>query len=42
MTRDAETIMGETGVIYVCATCGEPVESEPCREHQPEAWSKIT
>ena len=34
MMNDAETIMGETGVIYVCAVCGDPVESEPCREHQ--------
>jgi hypothetical protein len=35
---DAETIMGETGVIYVCAECGMPVESEPCKEHQPAQY----
>jgi hypothetical protein len=23
---------------YVCATCGTPTESEPCAEHQPDAW----
>lgn len=22
---------------YVCGTCGTPVESEPCSEHQPYA-----
>lgn len=27
---------------YVCAECGDPVESEPCREHQPKAWSEVT
>lgn len=25
---------------YVCATCGEPVESEPCPEHAPEVISE--
>lgn len=27
---------------FVCAECGTPTESEPCREHQPAAWSRIT
>ena len=27
---------------YVCAECGMPTESEPCKEHQPIAYSKIT
>jgi hypothetical protein len=25
---------------YVCGTCEAPVESEPCREHQPIAWAR--
>ncbi|HWO64592.1 MAG TPA: PD-(D/E)XK nuclease-like domain-containing protein [Umezawaea sp.] len=24
---------------FVCSVCGTPVESEPCREHQPVAWT---
>lgn len=39
---DAATIMGETGIIYVCAACGDPGESEPCREHQPRQYACIT
>lgn len=27
---------------YVCAECGTPTESEPCPEHQPIAYSKMT
>lgn len=27
---------------YVCSACGEPVESEPCREHQPEAYDRYS
>jgi hypothetical protein len=23
---------------YVCGGCGQPTESDPCREHQPRAW----
>ena len=38
--QDAATIMGETGVIYVCSACGDPVESEPCPLHQPHAYAK--
>ena len=26
---------------YVCSACGMPVESEPCQEHQPEAFAKL-
>lgn len=26
---------------YVCSACGMPVESEPCRDHQPHAWGRI-
>ena len=37
---DALTVMGVTGIIYVCAGCGDPVESEPCREHQPSAYAE--
>jgi hypothetical protein len=44
---DAATVMGDTGIIYVCAECRMPVESEPCKEHQPAqylsgflAWAK--
>lgn len=25
---------------YVCSTCGDPVESEPCPEHQPAAYAR--
>ena len=28
------------GVIFCCDTCGMPTESEPCREHQPDAWKE--
>jgi hypothetical protein len=38
---DAPTVMGDTGIIYVCRSCGEPVESEPCREHQPIAYAAM-
>lgn len=38
---DAPTIMGDTGIIYVCSVCGDPVESEPCREHQWRAYERI-
>jgi hypothetical protein len=24
---------------FVCSVCGTPVESEPCQEHQPVAWT---
>ncbi|MEQ6899257.1 hypothetical protein [Microbacterium sp. KR10-403] len=24
---------------YVCCVCEMPTESEPCREHQPNAWA---
>jgi hypothetical protein len=24
----------------VCAVCGTPTETEPCREHQPQAWAR--
>ena len=24
----------------VCSACGMPVESEPCRQHQPHAWDR--
>lgn len=27
---------------FVCGECGTPTESEPCPEHQPIAYSKIT
>lgn len=27
---------------FVCAECGMPTESEPCKEHQPIAYSKMT
>lgn len=26
---------------YVCSVCKTPVESEPCPEHQPRAYSRI-
>lgn len=26
---------------YVCGTCGGPVESEPCREHQPARYFAV-
>jgi hypothetical protein len=38
--EDAPSVMGPDGVVSVCATCGDPVESEPCRKHQPEAWRR--
>lgn len=38
---DAPSVMGDTGVIYVCKACGEPVESEPCREHMPIACAAM-
>lgn len=25
---------------YVCSVCGVPVETEPCPEHQPEAYAR--
>jgi hypothetical protein len=25
----------------VCAVCGTPTETEPCREHQPQAWEAM-
>lgn len=28
------------GIIFCCDTCGTPTESEPCREHQPDAWKE--
>jgi hypothetical protein len=37
---DAPDVLGPTGVIYVCAACGDPIESEPCRRHQPAAWAE--
>ena len=27
---------------FVCAECGMPTESEPCKEHQPIAHSRMT
>lgn len=38
---DAPTVMGDTGIIYVCQACAEPVESEPCRAHQPIAYAAM-
>lgn len=35
---DRLLILGDMGG-FVCAECGDPVESEPCREHQPVAWA---
>lgn len=26
---------------HVCGRCGVPVESEPCKEHQPGAWAEV-
>jgi DNA polymerase-3 subunit epsilon len=37
---DAPDVMGETGVIYVCAACGMPIETEPCEQHQPRAYAE--
>jgi hypothetical protein len=30
------------GGVYCCAVCGTPTESEPCREHQPNAFAQAT
>jgi hypothetical protein len=38
---DAPSVMGDTGVIYVCQVCGEPIESEPCRDHMPIATAAL-
>lgn len=38
---DAPSVMGETGIIYVCRACGLPIESEPCREHMPIAFAAM-
>lgn len=38
---DAPEVMGPTGVIYVCGECGMPTETEPCAEHQPEAYAAM-
>lgn len=27
---------------FVCSVCGMPTESEPCPEHQPAAYSRMT
>lgn len=27
---------------YICSVCGDPVESEPCLIHQPNAYARIT
>lgn len=27
--------------LYGCAVCKLPTESEPCREHQPNAWAQV-
>jgi len=27
---------------YVCSVCKTPVESEPCQEHQPIAYGRIS
>lgn len=27
---------------FVCSECGTPTESEPCPDHQPAAYAKIT
>lgn len=37
---DAEDVMGSTGIIWVCAACGTPIESEPCEDHQPIAYTR--
>jgi len=37
---DAPSVMGDTGVIYVCSVCQTPTESEPCQQHQPKAWAE--
>lgn len=31
--------LSDDGVGYVCATCGDPVESEPCPDHSPVSWA---
>lgn len=28
------------GIIFCCEECGIPTETEPCQEHQPEAWKE--
>lgn len=38
LTADADSVLDGTGVIYVCEVCDVPVESEPCKEHQPAAY----
>lgn len=42
--RDAELVDAPDvltlGIIFCCDTCGTPTESEPCREHQPNAWKE--
>lgn len=37
-----EWILTDGGLMggYVCSVCAEPVESEPCREHQPDAYER--
>lgn len=25
---------------YICSVCGDPVESEPCPEHKPDAYAR--
>lgn len=33
--------LSEDAVGYICATCGIPVESEPCPEHSPISRAEI-
>jgi predicted RNA-binding protein with PUA domain len=41
VVTDAPNVLGPW-FIYVCGVCEMPTESEPCREHQPDAWKEIT
>jgi len=34
---EAPDVLGEDGVIYGCAVCGEPTETIPCAKHQ---WAR--
>jgi hypothetical protein len=38
---DVPEVMGPTCLIYVCGECGMPTETEPCAEHQPEAYAAM-
>lgn len=26
---------------WVCRSCGQPTETEPCEQHQPTAWAEL-